>query len=32
MFNRVQTFLGRAFVLDLEDIKREEGQNAVLSS
>jgi len=26
MLNRVQVFLGRAFMLDLEDLKREEGQ------
>jgi Flp pilus assembly pilin Flp len=26
MFNRIQVFLGRALMLDAEDLKREEGQ------
>ncbi|MDX6399807.1 MAG: hypothetical protein QOF27_413 [Gaiellaceae bacterium] len=26
MFNRVQMFLGRAFTLEAEDLKREDGQ------
>ena len=26
MFNRIQVFLGRAFTLEAEDLKREEGQ------
>jgi len=26
MFNRVQMFLGRALMLEVEDLKREEGQ------
>ena len=28
MLNRIQVFLGKAFMLDADDLKREEGQTA----